>query len=212
MKAIFQILLALGVIALGYWVYVIFKTPIEFQRESGIRKEAVIDRLKDIRTAQRSFRSKYSRFAGSFDELINYIKTDSMAIEMQIGSEDDSLARATGRVLRLATFIPVRDTIFNNRKAKSELVVDDIRYIPYSETSNGGKLMEFKMDTISILTESKVIVPVFEAFAPYTTFLGDLDKQELINFRDEQVNTLNRADGLKVGSLEGANNEAGNWE
>lgn len=212
MKSVLQILLAAGVIALGYWMYIIFKTPIEFQRELTERRGAVIERLKDIRTAQRSFRAKYGKFAGSFDELIAYVQHDSMAIDRQDASEDDSAAMAQGKAATIIrSFVMVRDTIFNARKDKENFKVEDIRYIPYSDKVN-GKLEEFKLDTITIVTESKVAVPVFEAFAPYFSFLGDMDKQELINYRDEQVNTLERADGIMVGSLKNANNEAGNWE
>lgn len=208
MKAIIQIILVAGVIALGYWIYILFKTPIEFKAERLDREKAVVERLKDIRVAQRSFRSKFGKFAGSFDELIAYVQKDSMEIELAIGSEDDSTTIKTGKFIRLKTYIPIKDTIFNHRK---NFDVTAIRYIPFSEIATGTQ-QEFKLDTVSIRTESKVIVPVFEAFAPYTSFLGDLDKQELINYRDEMVNTLSRADGIKVGSLETANNEAGNWE
>ncbi|MEG0656647.1 MAG: hypothetical protein RR465_06480 [Mucinivorans sp.] len=132
-----------------------------------------------------------------------------MPVTLMIGSEYDSAAAAAGMVKRYISYVPYKDTLFNNRGADFD--VKQIRYIPYSDKATGA-IKEFKMDTISFLTESKMMVPVFEALAPYVDFLGDLDKQELINYRDIKVNTLKRADGLKVGSLEAANNEAGNWE
>ncbi len=207
MKAVLQILLALGIIALGYWVYKMFETPIEFERNRSERETVVIERLKDIRTIQRSYRTKYGKFAGSFEDLINYYKNDSIIVEMAIGSEDDSAAM--GKLVRIKTAIALTDTLFNHRGEK--FVIENIQFIPFSEKAIGSKL-KFKLDTATLMTESKMAVPVFEAYAPYKSFLGDLDEQELINYRDEKVNTLKRADGLKVGSINEANNEAGNWE
>lgn len=207
MKATIQILLGLGVVALGYWIYVMFKTPIEFDQQRGEREKAVVERMKDIRTAQRSFRSKYGKFAGSFDELISYYKNDSIEVELAIGSEDDSAAM--GKLVRIKSFVMVKDTLFNHRGTSFN--IEEIKFIPYSEKV-GGEKRAFKLDTASLITESKVTVPVFQAFAPYTWFLGDLDAQELANYYDERVNTLKRAGGLMVGSVKEANNEAGNWE
>lgn len=207
MKTILQILLGLGIIALSYWIYLMFKTPVEFESHRSDREKVVIERLKDIRTAQRSFRSKHGKFAGSFDELINYYKNDSIIVELAIGSEDDSASM--GKLIRIETAIALTDTLFNHRDNK--FTIEDIRFIPFSTRATGSP-KEFTLDTATLVTESKMLVPVFMAYAPYMSFLGDLDKQELINYRDERVNTLGRADGLQVGSVDAANNEAGNWE
>ncbi|MEG0032671.1 MAG: hypothetical protein RR689_00030 [Mucinivorans sp.] len=209
MKAILQILLGVAILALGYWLFILFDTPLKFNSVRVDRETVVIERLKDIRTAQRAYRAKYAKFAGSFDQLINFVQNDSMEVTLMIGSEYDSAAVAAGQVKHYVSYVPYKDTIFNHRSVGFD--VAKIRYIPFSDKATGS-LKEFKMDTVSFLTESKMTVPVFEAYAPYVDFLGDLDKQELINYRDIKVNTLKRADGLKVGSLESANNEAGNWE
>lgn len=205
-KIILQICLIAAIVLLGYWLYDIFKTPIEFQNIRETREQAIVERLKDIRTAERAYRTRYGKFTGSFDTLVSFIKNDSVVVEMSTGSEDDSAAVAKGLVRKVKYFVAVKDTLFPNG-----FVAEDIRIIPYSVESL-GKAQEFELGATLITTESKVVVPVFAAFAPYTSYLSDLDKQELINYRDMRVNTLKKDDGLKVGSLEGANNEAGNWE
>ena len=58
-----------------------------------------------------------------------------------------------------------------------------------------------------VVTGSKLKVKVFEAKAPSKWILRGLDKQMIINFNDGWDYP-----GLKVGSLEEANNAAGNWE
>ena len=143
------------------------------------------------------------------------MKYESLTFEHAIGSADDSLAVAQGRVSVEKFNVAVKDTL----EFISPEVLEDfnnLRYIPGSDMQTkfnpGGQLLEFAMETASIEPEPRVVVPVFEAFAQYPTVLGDLGEQELISFRDYQINTLSRADGLKVGSLTATTNEAGNWD
>ncbi|MFI3294897.1 MAG: hypothetical protein R3Y19_02655 [Rikenellaceae bacterium] len=207
MKKTIITLFLLGIIAgLVYWLYSLFAVTVGFEQSLKERQEVVIERLKDIRTAQRSYRTKYGRFAGSFEDLIYFVNHDSLQMTMTIGSYDDSAAVAQGKVQSVAYMVAVKDTIF-----PKGFNIESIKEIPFSVEATGS-VQIFKMDTTSIKTESSVTVPVFEAFASYKSFLGDLDRQELINYRDERINTLGKDDGLKVGSLTLTNNEAGNWE
>ncbi|MCD8102248.1 MAG: hypothetical protein LUD76_07250 [Alistipes sp.] len=205
MKKVLQIVLGLAIIGLIYVLYNQFHTPISFKKEVAAREAAVIERIKDIRTAQQAYKQKYQKYTPSFDSLINFILSDTLTFERTIGSKDDSVAVARGLV-RTETFsIPVKDTIFSNRN----LSVDDIRnlkYIPFTDNK-----AEFIMDAGDFETDSKVVVPVFEAKAPYKVFLGDLNRQEVINLIDD-AKTLDKYPGIKVGSMEQATNDAGNWE
>ena len=58
---------------------------------------------------------------------------------------------------------------------------------------------------------SGVDVPLFEATIPYKILLNGLDNQQIINLVAERE-TLGKYPGLKVGSIETPNNNAGNWE
>ena len=69
------------------------------------------------------------------------------------------------------------------------------------------------MEAGTIATESKVVIPVVEVRAPYKMFLDTVKyKQEIINQIDDDVNNFHRYPGVKFGSMETGNNEAGNWE
>lgn len=94
MKKIAQIILAVAIVALVYVIYDQISTPIKFDDELKAKKAQVIDRIKDIRTAQRAFKSKYQRFTGSFDTLANFILQDTLELERKIVDEDDSVAMA----------------------------------------------------------------------------------------------------------------------
>lgn len=68
------------------------------------------------------------------------------------------------------------------------------------------------MDTARITNyNTGYVLPLFEACAPYDSYLGDLDHQQLVNLKDYQTK-LERYCGLKVGSVIESNNHAGNWE
>ena len=77
MKKLFQIILAVAIVGLVYVIYVQISTPIRFDKETKAKKAQVIDRIKDIRTAQRAFKSKYQHFTASFDSLSAFVPTRS---------------------------------------------------------------------------------------------------------------------------------------
>ncbi len=210
-KFLIQTLLFAVIVALAWVLVMQFYTPLQFEQERKEREVQVIERLMDLRAAQQAYRSKHEHFTPNFDSLFDFILNDSLQYEMAIGQADDSAAVAQGLVRKELRWLPVRDTVKFMTVTLDKL--DELRYIPYSEqATEEGKKVSFAMDTASIKTESSVVVPVVEVFAKYPYFLGDLDRQELINYRDYRVNTMMKDDGLKVGSLTATTNEAGNWE
>ena len=101
--------------------------------------------------------------------------------------------------------LAVIDTIFNPRKLSKE-DVENLRFIPH--TNN----MEFILEA-GLVDKSNVKVPVVECRAPYKAYLDTVEfRQNVINLIDDKVNNFGQYAGLKFGSMEGSNNEAGNWE
>jgi hypothetical protein len=87
-----------------------------------------------------------------------------------------------------------------------EQTIEQIVYIPYSDN------LKFEFETNDEYKTSQGIhVPLFEARAPFETYLADQDKQELVNLIDKEKK-LDHYPGLKVGSVDAPNNNAGNWE
>lgn len=203
-RTIFQIVLALVVIALGVWLFYIIVNPLRFDKEVSKRESAVIERIKDIRTAERAYKQLYTVYTGDFDELIRFVLNDSLTYERSFGSADDSVAVAQGLVRTEKFKKAVIDTIFSPRKLSAE-AVRQLKFIPYGEGA------EYYLAAKTLVTESRVPVPVFECKAPYKLFLGDLNHQLLVNLIDDRK-IINKYPGIKVGSLEVATNDAGNWE
>ena len=211
MKKLFQIILAVAIVGLVYVIYVQISTPIRFDKETKAKKAQVIDRIKDIRTAQRAFKSKYQHFTASFDSLSAFVLTDTLELERKIVDEDDSAAMAmlkkSGKKNIEKFKIAVIDTIFAPKKVTRQ-DVENFRFIPGT-----GNKAQFIMEAGIITTESKVVIPVVECRAPYKAFLDTVAyRQEVINLIDEEQNNFNRYPGFKFGSMDSGNNEAGNWE
>lgn len=85
--------------------------------------------------------------------------------------------------------------------------IDQITYIPYNEEQ---KQFELEVNN-DYKTSQGIRVPLFEARAPYESYLGDLNQQELVNLIDREQKLEHYA-GLKVGDIYAPNNNAGNWE
>ncbi len=215
MRKIFQLLLAAGVIALVYVIYIQISTPIQFEQELAQREKAVIERIKDVRSAQRAFKTVNGRFTGDFDTLINFVLNDSLTMQRKRVDEDDSVGMAQFKLAQkrnpklknVEEFkMAVIDTVFAPRKLTPEQVAL-LRYIPGT-----GNQTEFMIAAGAVTTESKVVIPVVEVKAPYILFLDTVKyRQEIINRNDDLINNFNMYPGIKFGSMEGGNNEAGNW-
>ena len=206
-KKLFQIVYAILIVVLGLLLTKNILDPIFFKKERKKREDAAIERLKDIRKAQVAYKDKYGQFTGSFDTLIHFVKTDSFELEgiVQVKKwNQDSItqrqALKAGILKKSAIYKPVLDSLFNKNYP-----VDELKIIPYSNNS------EFVMAAGEVETGSQVKVKVFEAYALYDTLFHDMDRQEVINYKDERYKII-EFNGVKVGSLTEATNNAGNWE
>ena len=105
-----------------------------------------------------------------------------------------------------------RDTIESNmiqslyKGEYDATTIDKIVIIPFSED------LRFEVEVNNDYKTSQGIrVPLFEARAPFTAYLADLNEQELVNLIDREEKLEHYA-GLKVGDIYAPNNNAGNWE
>ncbi|MGQ1788470.1 MULTISPECIES: hypothetical protein [unclassified Saccharicrinis] len=209
MKTVIQIVLVLAIIALAYLCVDSIQRPIRFIKEHKLRSEAVINNLKDIRTAQVAYKSLYDKFTGSFDTLIDFVKHDSLKLVKKEGSLSDSLleegwteekALKVGMIKRDTILVSVLDSLFGKKYP-----IDSLRYVPFTDNE------QFAMGAGIVETGSGVKVQVFEAKVHNNIYLNGLEQQEIDNLSDKTLK-LERYPGLKVGSLTETNNNAGNWE
>jgi hypothetical protein len=233
MKFVFRLLLLAATCLLVYLCYKSIIGNIEFDRESGIRDRAVIQRLVDIRTAQVAFRSRTGSFADDFAALTNFVKNGQMATVRRVGElteaqlEDgmtevramEIIRRGNEREIRTAglwnertnapqlerdsIFTSAREVLFPNRPNFSP---DSLAYVPFGQ----GTRFELAVDTI--WTQAGPL-QVFQAQTPYETYLSDLDSRLLQQKIQAQLDRPGeRYAGMRVGSLTQVVNNAGNWE
>jgi hypothetical protein len=210
MKTAFQILLTIAILVLAYFCIDSINKPVKFQKNYETRRDKVIERLKEIRSAQVAYRSVNGVYTASFDTLIAFVAADSLPMVRMEGALTDSMlfegmteatALKMGIITRDTSRISVRDSLFSRKP----WILDSLRYVPFTDQK------EFEMGIGIIKTASQVEVPVFEARVHNNIYLNGLEEQEIININDRQ-RKLEKYPGLKVGSLSEANNNAGNWE
>ena len=208
MKVTLKILLAAAVLLLVYICYRSIMTPIEFNEAKDARESLIKARLIDIRKAQIEYKNVYKTHAGSFNDLVKFLKEDKLPFLIKEGVlTDEQLEKGMtekeavkkGLIRRDTIWVLAKDTLFGASDN-----ADDLANVP-------GTSVKFSMDTATLTSGSGYTVKVFEAGVKYDDYLGDLDKQLVVNLKDK-AEKLEKYPGLRVGSLTEINNNAGNWE
>ncbi|MDR1003531.1 MAG: hypothetical protein LBL97_00765 [Prevotellaceae bacterium] len=228
MKAVFNVILALCAAILLYLCYESIMGPIRFDEAAEYRKNVVVARLVDIRKAQQEYRNQHhQQYTASFDTLIDFVKNQKLPFIYKEGELTDkqiedgltekkamsiiNKAQKTGRYdevkkwglenfKRDTLWRSVRDTIFGKT-----FIADSMRYVPFGDGA------QFEMAIRNDTAKSGAPFCLLEVKTPYEVYLNGLDRQEIVNLKDRQEQ-LNKYPGLMFGSLETANNNAGNWE
>ena len=228
MKTVINIVLAACVIGLIYVCYGSIMGPINFDDAKKTREKQVIARLIDIRKAQLEYRNLHNgRYTASFDTLIDFVKTAKLPFvkkegvlsdtQLEAGMTEKKAMAIINKAKKTGNYAEVKKWGLENFKRDTMWVAvmdtiypkgfnaDSMKYIPYG---NGAI---FEMNVKNDTAKSGAPVYLFEVKAPYETYLGGLDRQEIINLKDLNEK-LGRYSGLMVGSIDNPNNGAGNWE
>jgi hypothetical protein len=189
---IFTYVLLIPIIFLAYKIYDGIRGPILEQRRIESIEARVIDKLKMLRNLQLGYYSVHGKYAGTWDELTNFIKNDRF-LNIQrtetVDSVDSRGIEYTKVKFDTLGTVPVKDSLFPASRYP-DFDPSTIATIPGS----GGKKFEIFGGKVK---RNNLEVDVFE-------------------FRDSApVNPARRRNNnekaLKVGSREEAST-AGNWE
>ena len=162
----------------------------------------------DIRKAQIEYKNIHKVHAANFDELSKFLKDEKLPFLIKEGVlTDEQLEKGMtekeavkkGLIRRDTVWVTAVDTLFGKGYN-----VDDLRNVP-------GANVQFTMDTATLTSGSGYTVKVFQCGVLYDDYLGDLNKQEGYNLKDK-ASKMGKFAGLRVGSVEEINNNAGNWE
>ncbi|MGM9745410.1 MAG: hypothetical protein ACI30H_00380 [Paludibacteraceae bacterium] len=227
MKHAVRISLVIAIGVLAYFCIMCIYTPIHFDEERAVREQSIIANLVNIRKAQIEFKNQYGRYTASCDTLVDFIKNGKMPVVLKEGTLTDEQLQnglTEAKALKIiksgnkkeiaknglenfrrdTTFVSVYESLFAGVLTPEQ--VEEIVVVPFSN----GQRFEMEATTHTNAT-SGITIPLFEARAPYDMYLSDLDRQELVNLKDEK-SKLDKYAGLKVGSITEPNNNAGNWE
>jgi type II secretory pathway pseudopilin PulG len=206
MKTIFQVILWIACIVLGYLIYRSVTGPIEFNKVKQERFAKVISVLKDIRNSQEAYKTVNGKFANDFNSLIAFVDTGRYTITQQRDSSYMEFDKTYG--IDMLKEITIIDTLgFVN--IKDSLFKGDTRYktmmnVPFAQS---GQTFEMKAD---IIEKSGYKAPVFEAKVKKDIILYDQPKdllsRENVQISVEEVNGTE----IKVGSLTDVSTN-GNW-
>ena len=209
MKVTLKILLAVAVVLLAYMCYRSIMGPIEFKDEKDRRENLIKARLIDIRKAQIEYKNIHKVHAANFDELSKFLKDEKLPFLIKEGVlTDEQLEKGMtekeavkkGLIRRDTIWVTAVDTLFGKGYN-----VDDLRNVP-------GANVQFTMDTATLTSGSGYTVKVFQCGVQYDDYLGDLDKQVGVQPEGQGRARWTNMPGLRVGSVEEINNNAGNWE
>ncbi len=202
-KKIIQIVLSLVIVFLGYMVYRSIMEPVKFKNERELRERRVVEKLRDIRSAQLVYKSIHGKYTSDFDTLIAFIEEGRLPVVLKVGQTPDTLtemeAIKLGIIRRDTSFVLVKDSIFN----RPDFKVHELARIPFSK----GETFEMETDMVD---KGGYMVPVIECRAHYKTFLKGMDKQLIVNHID-RLEKIDLYPGRKFGSLYDASTD-GNWE
>ena len=183
-----------------------------------------------VKPGDLKYKDQNGRYAGSFDELIDFVKNGQKAQVYKQGEiTDEQLSKGLteqkalhfiaenladsaaacgiadfeafkANFKRDTSYVSVLSSIF-----PAGFNPDSLAFVPFA----GGA--KFELDTVTQSTKSGLPLPLFEARTPYTVYLNGLNHREIVNLCDEAKKT-DKYPGLKVGDIVTPNNNAGNWE
>jgi len=222
-----SVALVYSALIFAYYLIIGIEAPIKFKEERAYRYEHVINRLKDIRKAELAYKDQFGHFTGSFDTLINFVKTDSLRLTRKLGSLPDTLNERMAFELGLSiTKLPAEIT----KKLAKKVLNKDIpeNFVVKDETSieKALKLGFLIRDTININVKDSILghsyivdslryVPFSSKHAEFKLGAGTIETASKIKvhvFEAVDTDPFDPNKVLQVGSLTETTNNAGNWE
>ena len=187
-------------------IYSSINGPIKFNQVKNDRYTQVIDRLKDIRTAQIAHKDVNGFYANNFDSLVSFIdngiftvieKRDSSYLEYNRTYRIDMLKEV--EIVDTLGFVSVKDSLFGDNESYKMMAK-----VPIEGTDS-----EFSIKA-DIIDKNGYQVPVFEVKVKKDVVLFDQNKDLL-----DQENKVISVDGVNgpeiiLGSMSDVST-SGNW-
>jgi hypothetical protein len=180
-----------------------------FEDECNRRRDAVVEKLKVIRTLQEAHKMVYNCYAADLDSLVinlqqgkqPVVKKEVLKKVPEDMTESEALKQGYIR----------RDTVFMNpiEKLREEKKLDpsmtneklfELKYVPVKQ-QEGKERLQFTSDA-GFIERGGFNVPVFEVKVDLKDLLWDLDEQDVINKIAGIERVSNKYAGWKVGDMD----------
>ena len=187
-------------------IYSSINGPIKFNQIKNDRYTKVIDRLKDIRSAQIAHKDVNGFYANNFDSLVSFIdngiftlieKRDSSYLEYNRTYRIDMLKEV--EIVDTLGFVSVKDSLFGNTES----------YKMMAKVPIDGTDSEFSINA-DIIDKNGYQVPVFEVKVKKDIVLFDQNK-DLLD-QENKVISVDAVNGPEIilGSMTDVST-SGNW-
>ena len=201
-----QSFLWLLIVFFSYKIYTSINSPINFNKVKTERYKKVINRLKEIRTAQIAYKDVNGIYSDNFDSLVSFIENGIFTL---VEKRDSSFLEynRTYRIDMLKEVIVI-DTL-GTVSVKDSLFKDNDDYKLMSQIPIEGVDEKFTINS-QIINKNNYKVPVFEVKVSKNIILHDQD-----DFLVSQENETISVDGVNgseiiLGSLSDVSVN-GNW-
>lgn len=182
LSVVVMVITVLGSAGLAYLDYFSIDSRLEYLKKKELIASHVIQRLKDIRTAQVAYHDANGKYTADWDSLENFVLTGKIPEIQAYGEKPDTLtereALEMGLIVRDTVYLSVLEREFLSeaglKRRQYPFYIDSLRYVPFSGA-------EFRLEASSILDASGRKNAVFlaedpEPFAEPAFRVGDLEK------------------------------------
>ncbi len=213
MRIVTRIVLWAVIVFLGWKLVKAINGPVEFNKVKEARYAKVIEKLKDIQSAQLAYQTLNGKFTDSYDTLIHFIETAEFAITT---SRDTSYP---DRETNIAFGLDPEDGGYY----KEDIIIDTIGFRTvkdslFKNSNRYTKMMEIPIKDVNDKIELRAghierkgsQYAVFEARVAKDLILKDQD-QNLVA-QEKNTQSVDGVNGpyIQVGDMENINT-SGNW-
>ena len=201
-----QSILWLLIVFFSYKIYTSINSPINFNKVKTERYKKVINRLKEIRTAQIAYKDVNGIYSDNFDSLVSFIENGIFTL---VEKRDSSFLEynRTYRIDMLKEVIVI-DTL-GTVSVKDSLFKDNDNYKLMSQIPIEGIDEKFTINS-QIINKNNYKVPVFEVKVSKNIILHDQD--DILVSQENETISVDGVNGSEIilGSLSNVSVN-GNW-
>ena len=216
-RRLISILLAIVVVILAIFAARSIMRPEKFKTVYQLRKEANVQNLLAIRSAQAVYKNVHKVYADDIDKLVDFVKNGTVMIEKNVGNFPDTMSEAEafklGLIHKEVVEVPAIEKILD---IDHKIPAENFKHFQYIPFSNKEKKYEIQTDSLSVYridvslddllyNMDKSITP--ENAGPLTKLWNKIFYNDLA----EEEQYRSQYEAIYMGSLTEAST-AGSWE